>query len=96
MHFLNGRDDVREQNINHYRRRSSPVSLGVLITSLADDFLPASGSFGHQKKNRVLLPGLRAAVAAAVVVSAPARTLDFPDRSPTGVHRLDIAIETAD
>lgn len=29
-HFLNGRDDVREQNAGHYRRRSSPVSLDVL------------------------------------------------------------------
>ena len=40
----------REQNINHYRRRSS-VSTSVLITSLADDFLPKRGSFDRRKKN---------------------------------------------
>lgn len=70
MHFLNGRDDVSEQNINHYRRRSSWVFMGVLITSLADNFLPKRGSFGRQKKNHVLLPGLRT------------NTFDFPNDLP--------------
>lgn len=45
MHFLNGGDDVREQNIDHYRPRSSPVSLDVL-TRPTDDFL-SCGSFGE-------------------------------------------------